>query len=74
MLAPSFRWVDFEDGASLYFNYRLVARVRPGAQRFEVVIQSRRELRGTAASIEQGKRHVERWIAARKGRFPPLRR
>jgi len=66
------RWVDFEDSASLYFNYRLVARVRRTGACCEVVIHSRTELRARTASIEQSKRHVERWIAARRSGFPPL--
>ena len=72
MLTAPFRWVDFEDNASLYFNYRLVARVRCTGAKCEVLIYSRRELRGPAASVAQGKRHVERWIRARRSAFPPL--
>jgi len=72
MLTAPFRWVDFEDTASFYFNSRLVAGVRCPGAKCGVRISSRRELRGPAASVKQGKRHVERWIRARRSAFPPL--
>ncbi len=67
MLPESYRWLDEPGASHLYLNYRCVATVRAG----QVVISRGRKkdpappLVGVCGSIEHGKRHVERWVAAR---------
>ena len=72
MLPDSYRWLQTPTGASLFHNYACVATVEPG--RVSIKRGRKRDpkpaLTGACGSVEQGKRHVERWVAARLG---PLR-
>jgi len=66
MLSRPYRWTESPTGAYLHFNYRGVARVVADGPCYRVTIHWRdKTLTGRAASIEQGKRHIERWIEAR---------
>lgn len=67
MLPDNCRWADTAEGACLYRNYACIAVVRPGSVE---IARGRKKaplppLVGRCGSIEQGKRHVERWVAAR---------
>jgi len=67
-LGGAYSWIDGPDGSWLQFNAGCAAYVKPVGQgrTFQVVIHWRkREIRGTAASIAQGKRFITRWIRAR---------
>ena len=60
-------WIEFDDCSRLYWNHGWIATVgADGAVRihWQVTIEAR------AASAAQGRRFVERWIAARRG-LPP---
>lgn len=67
MLPDNCRWADAPDASFLYRNYACIASVMPG--RVEIKRGRKRDpkppLVGTCGSVEQGKRHVERWVAAR---------
>ncbi len=69
MLPENCRWSDTAEGACLYRNYTCIAVVRPG--RVEIPRGRKKAplppLVGVCGSVEQGKRHVERWVAARMG-------
>lgn len=75
MLPDNCRWSDTAEGACLYRNYACIAVVRPG--RVEIARGRKKAplppLVGVCGSVEQGKRHVERWVAARLG-LPQLAR
>ena len=60
MLPPAFHWSDSESGSVLYVRYGAVAKV--GADGLVEFIQGIPK-GAKAASREQGKRFVERWIA-----------
>lgn len=73
---PNFRWVESENGAFLHWRYKCVALVRarkPGESFNRVEIRARRFIASRAGSVEQGKRHIERWLA-KQARFPPMGR
>jgi len=63
-LPAPYRWADDSEGsARLYRNYGCVASVRPdGTTRFKYW---QREFNAKAASVQQAKRFIERWINAR---------
>lgn len=67
MLPADYRWLDSPEGSYLRHGYRCVAIVRPGRVTILRGRKSRPELplEGAFGSVEQGKRHVERWVAAR---------
>jgi hypothetical protein len=61
MLPPAFRWSDTEDWSVLFLRYGAVAKVcADGTVTFSAGIPAG----ARAASRAQGKRFVERWIAA----------
>lgn len=66
MLPDQCRWLDTPDASFCHYHYRCIAIVVRG----QVVIarsagrRKRHDLMGKCGSIAQGKRHVERWIAA----------
>lgn len=61
MLPPAFRWSDSDNGSVLFVRYGAVAKVSADG----VVAFIEGVPKGAkAASREQGKRFVERWIAA----------
>jgi len=67
-LGGAYSWIDGPDGSWLQFNAGCAAYVKRVGESgdFAVVIHWRkREIRGTAASIAQGKRFITRWIRAR---------
>ena len=61
---PGWRWIDSADGSFLHMHYACVAVVRADGR---VLIYRRRRsaVVGKVAGIASGKRHVERWLAAR---------
>jgi hypothetical protein len=61
MLPPAFRWSDTDTGAVLFLRYGAVARVSADGM---VKLIGGRPIESKAASLAQGKRFVERWIAA----------
>lgn len=70
MLKPACRWLDAPDGSYLYWNYRCVAHVKPaGGHVLTTITWGGRRHLGRAATLEQGKRWVERWVWVQKG--PP---
>ena len=72
MLKPACRWLDSPDGSFLYWNYACIARVKPeGARWLTTISWGGRWYSAPAGSRLQGKRWVERWVAAREG--PPGR-
>jgi len=74
MLSLPYRWTESPTGAYLHFNYRGVARVVADGPGYGVTIHWRgNTLTGRAASIAQGKRHIERWIEARDDLLPAAR-
>lgn len=76
MLPPNYRWEESENGAFLQWRYGCVAvvRVKREGERFcEVESRARKLIRSRAGSVEQGKRHIERWLAKQE-RFPPIGR
>jgi hypothetical protein len=60
-LPDSYRWADAKDYATLYWGWSWIASVRP--RQVEVRTRTGRRT-GRCGSIEQGKRHVERWVIA----------
>lgn len=61
--------METDTGWYLQYHYGTVAYVQPDRAGFRVVIYWRgREIRGPAASLAQGRRHIERWLGARGGR------
>ena len=68
-LPDNCRWADTPAASFLYRNYACIASVRVG--RVEIARGRKKAplppLVGVRGSIEQGKRHVERWVAARYG-------
>ena len=70
----NYRWEESENGAFLQWRYGCVALVRAKRDGFcRVEIRSRRLIISRAGSVEQGKRHIERWLA-KQARFPPMGR
>ena len=67
MLPPPCRWIDWPDASRLYWHYGCIAVVQPDGR---LTIRWWSQVEGRAASREQDKRHVERWVAKRKG-LPP---
>lgn len=68
----NFHWVESEDGAFLQWRYACVALVRArtmGEDFNRVEIYARRFIQSRAGSVEQGKRHIERWVA-KQTKFP----
>jgi hypothetical protein len=66
MLGEAYRWIDSEEGSFLRLRYGCVAGVKLRDGKVVVWINvTGKEVTGTAGSIAQGKRYVERWIAAR---------
>jgi len=67
MLPDTCRWLDTPAASYCHYHFRCIAVVVPG----QVVIEraagrrQRPSLKGRCGSIAQGKRHVERWVAAR---------
>ena len=70
MLPPPCRWIDYDAYSCLMWHYGCVAVVYLDGR---VVLQWGAGLEAKAASLEQGKRHVERWVSARPG-LPPGKR
>lgn len=72
MLPPACRWIDAPEKSCLLWHYACVAVVRADGR---VLIQWGKApaIERRAASLEQGKRHVERWISKRPG-LPPGKR
>ena len=71
---PNYRWEESENGAFLQFRAGCVALVRAkrkGERFCEVEIRARKLIRSRAGSVEQGKRHIERWLA-KQTKFPPM--
>jgi hypothetical protein len=72
MLGEAYRWIESDTGWYLQYHYGTAAYVKPDPDHglFKVVIHWKgREIRGRAASLVQGRRHIERWINARGGRY-----
>lgn len=71
-LPPPCRWIDCETKSCLMWHYGCIAVVHADGR---VTIQWARgkQMERRAASLAQGKRHVERWVAARPG-LPPGKR
>jgi hypothetical protein len=71
MLPGQCRWITVDaDYCTLAYNYGCVGAVRQRDGYVETrVAWQRYEHYGKAGSLTQGRRFVERWIAARKG-FP----
>lgn len=71
-LPSACRWIDSADASRMYWHASCIAVVRADGA---VLIQwgQSPELRGRAATLAQGKRHVERWVSARRG-LPPGKR
>lgn len=72
----NYRWEESENGAFLQWRYACVAlvRTRKAWESFcRVEIFTRPPIISRAGSVEQGKRHIERWLAKRE-RFPPMGR
>ena len=70
----NYHWVETEDGAFLQWRYACVALVRArkkGEDFNRVEIYARRFIQSRAGSVEQGKRHIERWVA-KQTKFPPM--
>jgi hypothetical protein len=69
----AYHWID--TGWHLQLNYGTTAYVKPDpGGLFQVVIHwNGREIRGRAASLAQGRRHIERWISARGGKYEKRR-
>lgn len=61
-LPDSYRWSDGEEYAALYLRWGCVASVKAGL--VEVRTRDGGRMTGRCGSIEQGKRHVERWVLA----------
>lgn len=61
MLPDSYRWADSDTGAVLFLRYGAVASVAVDGR---VTLLGGKRIEGQAASLAQGKRFVERWIAA----------
>ncbi|WP_202844814.1 hypothetical protein [Luteimonas saliphila] len=61
MLPDSYRWADSDTGAVLFQRYGAVAKVTVDGR---VTLIGGKRIEGPAASLAQGKRFVERWIAA----------
>jgi hypothetical protein len=55
-----YRWIEAANGSFLHFRYKCVALVRGSG---ELVIYAKKTHTGNVASIAQGKRFIERWIA-----------
>lgn len=72
MLPPACRWIDYADKSCLMWHYGCVGVVHADGR---VVIQwgKARAIESRSASLEQGKRHVERWVSKRPG-LPPGKR
>jgi hypothetical protein len=69
MLGEAYRWIDSKEGSFLQLRYGCVAAVKLRDGKIQVWINvAGKEVTGTAGSVAMGKRHVERWIAARGGR------
>ncbi|WP_202841998.1 hypothetical protein [Luteimonas saliphila] len=60
-LPGSFRWSDSDTGSVLFLRYGAVASVTVDGH---VTLLGGKRVEGPAASLAQGKRFVERWIAA----------
>lgn len=74
MLGRAYRWIESKTGWYLQYHYGTAAYVRPEGEGFVAVIHWQgKELRGRAASLAQGRRHIERWISARGGRYEKRR-
>lgn len=72
-LPPPCRWVECRDGGiALHWHYGCIASVRPDGM-VTITWAWGVRLQGKAASLAQGRRYVERWVAARPG-LPPGRR
>ena len=70
MLGDAYRWIDSKNGSLLHLRYGCVAAVKLRDGKVQVWINvTGKEVTGTAGSIAMGKRHVERWIAARGGKY-----
>ena len=70
MLPASFRWIDYPEGSYLHYNAKGVGSVKDR----EVTIRwGGHVVHGRCGSTAQGKRFVERWIAARIGIIRPPR-
>ena len=63
-LPESFRWANASDGSSnLYLRYGSVASIKPdGTMKLKYW---QKEFHAKAASVEQAKRFIERWLLAR---------
>ena len=73
-MLPAYYWLDSPDEAYLRFNYGSVAWVRADIAGFGVTINWRgKYITGRAASIAQGKRHIQKWIEARGDLWPAAR-
>lgn len=72
MLPPPCHWIDYDTQSCLMWHYGCVASVRADGR---VTIQwgKARAIETRAASLAQGKRHVERWVSKRPG-LPPGKR
>lgn len=71
MLPAACHWIEFDDCARLYWHRGWVATVTADGQ---VTIRwGEVEHGGQAASQAQGRRFVERWVAARRS-WPPTGR
>lgn len=63
----NWRWLDGPEGAFLHQRFACVAAVALDRGKVAVRIYRRRRgpVYGTVATVAQGKRYVERWLAAR---------
>lgn len=78
MLGPDYFWIDSADGDAAYLQHRYactaVVKKTPEGRIRVSISYGGREVIGTAASVKQGKRFIERWLAARhSGRVWKLR-
>lgn len=74
MLPEGFRWIRSENGAFLQWRYKCVAlvRERKAWETFcRVEIFTHPPIISRAGSVEQGVRHITRWVEKQE-RFPPM--
>lgn len=68
MLPPPCYWIDDSDAAFLRWNMSTVAYVRRAGEKYRVTIQWRSSVHtGSAGSVAQGKRFIERWVSKQRG-------
>jgi hypothetical protein len=75
-LNDNFHWIRSEHGAFLHWHYKCVALVRERKAweaHCRVEIFTHPPIISRAGSVEQGVRHITRWVE-KQARFPPMGR